>query len=106
MKNATAEARAMQLIFMNRFEKIPVFSLKGQVGHLISACGVIELLAVLYSLQNQIVPVTVNFSEPDPDVPLRIIKDKPLNLEIKYILKLNSAFGGQNTAFVIKKYEK
>ncbi len=105
IKNALAETKAMELIFSKRFDEIPVFSLKGQIGHLISACGSMEILAVIYSLRKQQVLPTINFDEPDPDVPLRIIKDRPLNMKINYVLKLNSAFGGQNTAFVVKKYE-
>ncbi len=105
IKNALAETNAMRIIFGDRFSEIPVFSLKGQVGHLISACGAVELLAAIYSLQNQKVPITVNYSYPDPEVPLRVIKNKALDHKINHVLKLNSAFGGQNTAFILKKYE-
>ena len=105
-KNELAETKAMQIIFPQNFQEIPVFSLKGQIGHLIAACGAVELLGVIYSLQNQQVPPTINFKTRDPDVPLRVIKDIPLNIKIRYILKVNAAFGGQNTAMVIKKYEQ
>ena len=103
--NAPAESKAMELIFGHRFKEVPVFSLKGQIGHLIGACGAMEMIGVIYSLQNQKVPATVNFNDPDPEVPLRVIKDQPLDLKINFILKLNSSFGGQNTALVLKKYE-
>jgi len=103
-KNGLAEARAMEKIFGKRFKEIPVFSLKAQLGHLIGACGAMEMLAVIYSLQRQAVPPTLNFNEPDPDVPLRVIRNEPLPLKMDYILKLNSGFGGQNTAIVVKKH--
>ncbi|HSN24436.1 MAG TPA: beta-ketoacyl-[acyl-carrier-protein] synthase family protein [Methylomicrobium sp.] len=106
IKNDPAEARAMELVFGQRFKEIPVFSLKGHIGHLIGACGAMEMLGVLYSLQKQEVPPAVNFETPDPDVPLRVVKNEPLKMRIQYILKLNSSFGGQNTAFVVRKYEK
>ncbi|MFC2131012.1 beta-ketoacyl-[acyl-carrier-protein] synthase family protein [Bacteroidota bacterium] len=104
-RNGLAEAKAMQLIFGEQFSKIPVFSLKGQIGHLIGACGAMEILGVIDSLKNQRILPTVNFNDPDTDVPLNVIKNKPLELDIKYILKLNASFGGQNTALVLKKYE-
>jgi 3-oxoacyl-[acyl-carrier-protein] synthase II len=104
-KNEPAEAAAMRLIFSERYRDIPVFSMKGQVGHLIAGCGAMEMVGVLYSLQTQSVPPTVNFSEPDPDVPLRVISGEPLKMKIRTILKLNAAFGGQNTALVVKRYE-
>ena len=104
-KNAPAEAKAMELIFGSGFKEIPVFSLKAQIGHLIGACGAMEMIGAIYSLQYQKVPPTVNFEDPDPDAPLRVIKGKPLDLDINYVLKLNSSFGGQNTAFVLRRYE-
>jgi 3-oxoacyl-[acyl-carrier-protein] synthase II len=105
LKNEPAEAAAMALIFPDRYRDIPVFSLKGQVGHLIAACGAMELAAVFYSLRTQSVPPTVNFAEPDPEVPLRVVTGEPLRMEIRNILKLNAAFGGQNTALVVKRHE-
>ena len=105
-KNALAEANAMRLIFPSKWTEIPVFSMKGQIGHLICACGALEMIGVIYSLTNQQVPPTVNFEEHDPEAPLRVIKDKALDINIDHVLKLNSAFGGQNAAFVVKKYVK
>lgn len=105
LKNEPAEAAAVRRIFPERFRDIPVFSMKGQMGHLISGCGAMEMVGVIYSLQSQSVPVTVNFSEPDPDVPLRVVTGQRLKMNIDNILKLNAAFGGQNTALVVKRYE-
>lgn len=105
LKNELAEAAAMRLVFPKRFRDIPVFSMKGQVGHLIAGCGAMEMVGVIYSLQTQSVPPTANFSESDPDVSLRVITGEPLKMEIRNILKLNAAFGGQNTALVVKRYE-
>jgi 3-oxoacyl-[acyl-carrier-protein] synthase II len=104
MKNGPAEAKAMRKIFGKRFSEIPVFSLKGQTGHLIGACGAIEVVAAVHSLRTQMVLPTVNFEEPDDEVPLRVVRDAPLHHPIKYVLKLNSAFGGQNAALVLKRY--
>lgn len=104
IKNAIAEAKALELVFAARFKEIPVYSMKGQIGHLVGACGAMEFLGIIYSIVNQKVPPTVNFEIPDPEVPLNVVKGQALDLKIKYILKLNAAFGGQNTALVIKKY--
>ncbi len=56
-------------------------------------------------LQKQVVPPTLNYASPDPEVPLRVITDKALSIKINYVLKLNSGFGGQNTALVVKRYD-
>jgi 3-oxoacyl-[acyl-carrier-protein] synthase II len=104
IKNDFAETRAMESIFGKRYTTIPVFSMKGQIGHLIAACGAVEFAGVIYSLVKQRIPPTNNCVTNDPEIKLRVIKDEPLEMKINYILKLNSAFGGQNTAIVVKKY--
>lgn len=105
VKNALAETNALKAVFGERHKSIPVYSMKGQIGHLIGACGAMEFTGVIYSLLKQKVPVTVNSETPDPNVPLNVIRDQELDLDIKYILKINAAFGGQNTALIIKKHE-
>ena len=104
IKNALAEMQALQLVFPERYKTIPVFCLKGQIGHLIGACGAMELLGVLDMLKYQRVLPSINCEESDPELPLNIIREEPCSLKINYVLKLNAAFGGQNTALVIKKY--
>ena len=104
-KNALAETAAMRLIFGGRYNEVPVFSLKGQTGHLIGACGALETLAVIDSLRNQRVLPTVNYEVPDPDVPLRVVTGAPLKLAVRNVLKLSAAFGGQNAALVFRRYE-
>jgi 3-oxoacyl-[acyl-carrier-protein] synthase II len=102
VKNDIAECNAMKKIFGDAYRDVPVFSLKGQVGHLIGACGACEIAAVIWSLENQQVPATVNFEIPDPGIDLLVLK-QPRSTRIRNILKLNAAFGGQNTALVFRK---
>lgn len=104
-RNAIAEYQALRHIFGKGADELPVYSMKGQMGHLIAACGAMEMLGVIYSLRNQVVLPTVNYREKDPEAPLFVVKDKPLSKPIRYILKLNAAFGGQNTALILKKYQ-
>lgn len=103
-KNALAEAKALELIFPNRYRDIPVFALKGQIGHLIGACGAMEVLGVIDALQQQRILPSANCEFPDPDVPLNIVRGEPLSLHLRHVLKINAAFGGQNTAMVLSAY--
>lgn len=103
VKNALAEAKALEIVFPQRWRAIPVFALKGQIGHLIGACGAMELLGVIDTLREQRILPSVNCDEPDPELPLNIVRGQPLAMPIRHILKLNAAFGGQNTALVLSK---
>lgn len=104
IKNAVAEANSMRRVFSKRYEEIPVFTLKGQIGHLIGACGAVEVLGVIDALKHQRVLPSVNCDEPDPDVTLRLVRGEPLPMKIDHVLKINAAFGGQNTALVFRRY--
>ena len=106
VKCAPAEYNCLHRIFGERIKEIPAYSMKGQVGHMIGSCTAVEMLGVVYSLQNQTVLPTVNFRTPHPDAPFRMVQGAPLHLPIRYILKMNSAFGGHNTALIIKKWER
>lgn len=103
VKNALAEAKALEIVFPQRWRAIPVFALKGQIGHLIGACGAMELLGVIDTLREQRILPSVNCDEPDPELPLNIVRGQPLAMPIRHILKINAAFGGQNTALVLSK---
>jgi 3-oxoacyl-[acyl-carrier-protein] synthase II len=100
-KNALAEVKALEIIFPTRYREIPVFALKGQIGHLIGACGALELLGVIDALHEQRILPSVNCDDNDPELPLNIVRGSPLALPLRHILKINAAFGGQNTALVL-----
>lgn len=102
-KNAPAEYSALHQVLGDRVAELPVYSMKGQVGHLIGACTAVEMLGVLHSIREQVVLPTLNFAERDPAAPLFVVQDEPLSLPIRYVLKLNSSFGGHNTALIIEK---
>ncbi|NLZ20169.1 MAG: hypothetical protein GXY24_07930 [Bacteroidales bacterium] len=106
VKCAPAEYNGLHRIFGDRLKDIPAYSMKGQVGHMIGSCTAVEMLGVVYSLQHQAVLPTLNFRTPHPDAPFRMVRDTPLHLPVRYILKMNSAFGGHNTALIFKKWER
>ncbi|MBK8801284.1 MAG: beta-ketoacyl-[acyl-carrier-protein] synthase family protein [Fibrobacteres bacterium] len=102
-KNEPAEAAAMRRIFGSRASEVPVFSLKGQVGHLVGACGAVETLAAALCLREQVVLPTVNCMRVDQSLGLRVVQGEPLAMPLRHILKLNAAFGGQNAALVLRR---
>lgn len=105
-KCASAEYNSLERVFGSRASEIPVYSMKGQAGHCIGASTALEFIGVVYSLLNQVVLPTVNFETPHPAAPLNVVKGEPLHLPVRHVLKINSALGGHNTAFVLRKWER
>jgi 3-oxoacyl-(acyl-carrier-protein) synthase len=56
------------------------------------------------ALRDQIVPPTVNFSEPDPELPLDFVADGARECELKVILSNSFGFGGNNSTIVFKQF--
>lgn len=100
--NDEMESKAINLAGM---QDVPVNSLKGYYGHTLGAAGLIEAIACIHSLRENVVLPTVGFSELGVPMPLNVcssLQEKPL----KNCLKTASGFGGCNAAVVLSKDEK
>ncbi len=83
-------------------KKIPVFSIKGAVGHTMGAAGGIEAALCMKSLATGIVPPTAGFKVPEKGAE-GLVSNEPAMIDIDYILSTNSGFGGVNAAIILGK---
>ena len=81
---------------------IPVFSVKGAIGHTLGAAGGIEAAVGLKSVIHGVIPPTTGFSEPEPDAE-SLVSSGPVKADITHLLSTNSGFTGVNAAVVIRK---
>ena len=94
------EAAAIREIFG---AKVPVSSLKGNIGHTLGASGAIELIASLVMIERNIIYPTLNLVEPDKDCQGINHVMQPLAKKINILLKNCFAFGGINASLVCKR---
>ena len=104
-KNDPAEAKALQLLLGDRISSVPVSSTKSMIGHLISASGAVETIAVIESLQKQRMHATVNLDVVDESCQLHHIKHQSCATELKHVLKNSFGFGGKNACLIISAVE-
>jgi 3-oxoacyl-(acyl-carrier-protein) synthase len=102
--NDVAEANALRILFKDRSNKIPVTALKSQLGHALAAANTIELVALLMTVLQQIIPPTINLAELDPRVGLDVVSARPQAAAIGAALKTASGFGGIHSAIVVTRY--
>ena len=102
--NDKNETEAIKNTFGEHAYKIPVHSIKSMIGHLLGAAGAIESIASVLTINNGIIPPTINYDTPDPECDLNYVPNKALNKEINTVMCDNSGFGGHNTALIFKKY--
>ena len=100
-KNDPAETRAIKAVFKEVIDDIPASSTKSQIGHLIGAAGAVELAAVVFALQEGILPATINLDDPDPACDLDCVALTPRPAKVRVALSNSFGFGGQNAAIVV-----
>ena len=78
----------------------PISSTKGAMGHTLGACGAIESIICIETLQAGTTPATRNLEQPDPRcAPLRHVRSpEPIDPDI--VMNNNFAFGGINTSLI------
>jgi 3-oxoacyl-[acyl-carrier-protein] synthase II len=103
-----AELKAIQKLFGDHAYKMNISSTKSMTGHLLGAAGAIEAMATILAVQNNIVPPTINFTTPDPEIDpkLNLTFNKAQERTINAAISNTFGFGGHNAAVVIKKYSK
>ena len=79
--NDAAETRATKLVFGEGAYKIPMSSIKSMIGHLACAAGAVEAVAAVMTIQDDIIPPTINYEIPDPEcVPSMMVEVEPAKL--------------------------
>jgi 3-oxoacyl-[acyl-carrier-protein] synthase II len=103
--NDVAEARAIRACFGLYADNLPVSSIKGAIGHLMAASGIIEAAACILSLQHDFLPATCHYSEPDPECEINVIGTTPRMEKVNAILSNSFGFGGQNVSLILARLE-
>jgi len=81
------EAKGIKKSFPAQYLQIPVSSIKSMVGEAI-AFGGIRMVANVLSMENDIIPPTINYLNVDPDCNLHYVVNRKLEREIRTILHL------------------
>ncbi|SDJ87250.1 beta-ketoacyl-ACP synthase II [Sediminibacillus albus] len=103
--NDPFETKAVKQVFGNHAEKLAVSSTKSMTGHLLGAAGAIEAIISVKSIEDSIVPPTINLEEADPECDLDYVANKARKLEYEYALSNSLGFGGHNATLIFKKYQ-
>ena len=100
------ECLAIEKVFGEHANNMYFSSTKSMTGHLLGACAAVESIAVVLSLQNGILPPTINFIEKDPEIPdWNFCANKAVRNDIRYALNNAFGFGGHNVSLLFKKFE-
>jgi 3-oxoacyl-[acyl-carrier-protein] synthase II len=77
---------------------------KGQIGHAMAGCGIVEAIYTVQALRLGITPPNVNLTEPLGEG--MILPTVATPLDTKYAIKNSFGFGGRNASMVLERYDE
>jgi 3-oxoacyl-[acyl-carrier-protein] synthase II len=104
--NDKTETKAIKTVFGDYAYKVPVSSTKSMTGHMIGAAGAIEAAICVLTIQNGIIPPTINYQNPDPECDLDYVPNVARRVNVKTTLSNTFGFGGHNSCLIIRKYSE
>ena len=99
------ESRAIRELFSNDADNILVSSTKSMTGHLLGAAGAIESIFSILSLNDNVIPPTINLENPDNEANLRLVAKETVSKKINNVMNNTFGFGGTNVSLIFKKFE-
>lgn len=102
--NDRVEAQALAVVMGDHLRRLPVSSTKSMHGHLIGGTSAVELLAALMAIEKGVMAPTVNFTEPDPEIPLDVVPNTAREARVDVVMSNAFAFGGLNAVLILKRF--
>ena len=97
------EARSIRGLLGDEADHVALSATKSMTGHLLGGAGALETIFTILALHDRQAPPTINVDNPDPELVLDLVRDKPRALRDGDIAGVNNSFGfgGHNVALVV-----
>jgi 3-oxoacyl-[acyl-carrier-protein] synthase II len=106
LQNDAAEARAFRRALGERAARVPVTSVKSMVGHCLGAAGGVEAAILALTVARSVVPPTIHHGETDPECGLDIVANVAREQRVRCGVSTSLAFGGNDSALLIRAFER
>ena len=101
-----AESKAVKAVFKDHAYNLNINSTKSMTGHLLGAAGAVEVISCILSINNNMVPPTINHFNDDPEIDnkLNFTFNKAQKKEVKVAMSNTFGFGGHNACVLLKEF--
>jgi len=100
-ENDRMEYVSLRAVFGDRLRRLPITSNKSQIGHTLIAAGGVEAVISAMSLAAGVIPPTINYRDPDPELELDVVANTARHVPMTTLLSNSFGFGGQNVCLVM-----
>src|SRR5688500_5571477 len=104
--NDMNETKAIKAVFGERARELSVSSTKSMTGHMLGAAGAVEFVVSSFVVRDDIIPPTINYESPDPDLDLDFTPNAFVKKPVEVALSNSFGFGGHNVTLAVKKYRE
>lgn len=102
--NDLTETRAIKQVFGDHAYKLSISSIKSMLGHAMGASGALQAISSAMTIYNSIIPPTINYETPDPELDLDYTVNQSRQREVRAAISNSFGLGGQNACVVLKKF--
>lgn len=102
--NDSAETVAIKAVFKDHSPRLAVSSTKSMTGHLLGGAGGVESVFSVLTIQEGLIPPTINLDTPDPECDLDYVPHQARKTEVNVAMTNSFGFGGTNAVLIFKKY--
>ena len=92
------ELSAVEKLISNK--KLFMSSNKSAIGHLLGAAGAVEAVFSIKSIEEKVLPPTLNLDNPDTNTHINLIPHNSIQSSIKNVLSNSFGFGGTNASLI------
>ena len=106
-RNDLNETLAAKKVFGEHAYKMAISSNKSMLGHLLGAAGGVEAIATVLTIQNGVIPPTINYEDPDLEegLDLDYVPNVARKANVDVAISNSFGFGGHNATILFKKYK-
>lgn len=102
--NDKIETKAIKSLFEDYAKKLAVSSNKSMLGHMLGASSASELIATILTIENNVIPPTINYEFPDPECDLDYVPNQAREKRINVAISNSFGFGGHNATLALKRF--
>ena len=102
--NDLNETKAIKAVFDSHAAQLKVSSTKSMTGHMLGAAGAVEFIFSALAIRDCVVPPTINYETPDPELDLDYTPNHAVRRDISLVLSNSFGFGGHNVTLAVRRH--